>query len=174
LGLLGILGLALAGCYPALHHGTPEDALQSVVSLARYGRAGDTPKVMTGPALEAFGTKKGLADLHEKLSKVVAMDPPQLIRSDQGDQGNGRYGDVRRVFTVDVAGRTRTGDPAEYRALLVCGVSYWIWEQDDTTGRCYPDEKRPAGVRCSPGKSGYSWDAELQDCRVSDITAKAD
>ncbi len=51
------LGLLLTGC---TLNDSPERALKSAVSVAKFRRVGGAPEVMTGAALDAFGTKAGL------------------------------------------------------------------------------------------------------------------
>jgi hypothetical protein len=66
------LGLLITGC---TLNASPERALKSAVSVAKFRRVGGAPKVMTGAALDAFGTKEGLAAFREKLSKITSMAP---------------------------------------------------------------------------------------------------
>ncbi len=92
--------------------------------MAKHSRVRSVQKVMADTALDAFGTKEGLAALRDKLSKIVSMDSPRLIASEKGDQGDDHYGDVRRVFITTVSGLTKEGTPADYTVHITCDVTY--------------------------------------------------
>jgi hypothetical protein len=166
LGILLGLGLLMAGCVSTI---TPEDTIQSVVSVARHQRVRSASEVMTDPALAAFGTKEGLAALQEKLSKILSIDPPKIIQSDQGDQGYGHQGDVRRVFSTNVSGLTKAGDPATYTAQITCKVTYEEVHTPFIPGNCTWDPNTNT-QQCDPDTPAYDWEGEVQDCRLSEIT----
>lgn len=189
LGGLGV-GLLLTGCVTpgTLSNASPKEALQSAVDAARYGRTGDVQRFMTGPALDAFGTRQGLADLRERLGKVVAMEPPELVSSVEGDQGGGHHGDVQRLFTASVSGRTRDGAPAKHTFQITCSVSYQEIHKAAESGRCYfdencregyrhapeaPDESCHNAYRCDPDKPALDLQGEAELCRVSKIDPAA-
>jgi hypothetical protein len=163
------LGLLITGC---TLNASPERALKSAVSVAKFRRVGGAPKVMTGAALDAFGTKEGLAAFREKLSKITSMAPAQLIAHDLGDQGGDHYGDVRRVFSTTVSGLTKAGAPANYTARITCDVDYEVEDTPYSAGICTPD---PNGGpdQCTPDTPASHWEGEVQSCRVSDIAATA-
>lgn len=165
LGILLGLGLLMAGCVSTV---TPENTIQSVVSVARHQRVRSASDVMTGPALDAFGTKEGLAALQEKLSKILSINPPELIQSEQGDQGDGHHGDVRRIFRTEVSGVTKAGAPAAYTARITCDVTYQEVHTPFMKGNCIwnPDTGMD---QCDPDTPAYDWEGEVQDCRVSEI-----
>lgn len=166
---LGILlGLLMAGCVSTV---TPEETIKSAVSVARHGRIKSAQAVMTGPALDAFGTKEGLAALQEKLSKIISIDPPELIQSEQGDQGDGHHGDVRRVFSTKVSGLTKAGAPAAYTARITCDVTYEEVHTPYMQGNCTWDPNTNM-QQCDPDTPAYDWEGEVQDCRVSEIAVR--
>ena len=164
------LGLLITGCTLTA---TPEQTLKSAVSTAKFRRVRNVHNVMTGAALDAFGTKEGLAAFREKLSKITSIAPPQLIASDKGDQGDDHYGDIRRVFSANVSGLTKEGKPATYTAHITCAVDYEEVHTPFVAGTCMPD---PNGGpdQCTADTPAYDWEGEGQNCRVSDIAATAD
>jgi hypothetical protein len=174
LGGLGV-ALLLTGCVmtETLSNASPKDALQSTVDAARYGRTGVAHLFMMGPALDAFGTTEGLADLRGKLGKVVAMEPPELVSSVEGDQGHGHHGDVQRLFTSSVSGRTRDGAPTKYTFQITCSVSYERFYQSAEAGMCMADEFTRKGYRCDSDTPASNWKGEIELCRVSKIVPAA-
>ncbi|MFL6237809.1 MAG: hypothetical protein ACJ76N_32125 [Thermoanaerobaculia bacterium] len=173
LGILLGLGLGLAGCV-STSNVTPEETIKSAVSVARHGRIKSARTVMTGSALDAFGTKEGLAALHGKLSEILSIDPPELIGSDQGDQGYGHQGDIRRVFSTKVSGLTETGAPASYTAHITCKVTYEEVHTPEIKGICTLDPNNPGGMeQCDPDTPAFDWEGEAQHCRLSEIAVRS-
>ena len=172
--LLGMgLGLLMAGC-TLISTSTPEETIKTVVSTAKHSRMGDVREVMTGSALDAFGTKEGLADLRGKLSKILAIAPPELITSEKGEQGDNHYGDVRRIFRTNVAGLTKEGAPASYTVHITCDVTYEEEHTPFMKGICRADPNDPSGPdQCDPDTPAFDWEGEVQHCRVSEIAATA-
>jgi hypothetical protein len=168
--LLG-LGLGLAGCVSTLTV-TPEETIKSAVSVARHGRIKSAQAVMTGPALDAFGTKEGLAALQEKLNKILSIDPPELIQSKQGDQGDGHHGDVRRVFSTKVSGLTKAGASAAYTARITCDVTYEEVHTPFMKGNCTWDPNTGMD-QCDPDTQADDWEGEVQHCRLSEIAVRS-
>jgi hypothetical protein len=170
--LLGLgLGLLITGC---TLNDSPERALKSAVSVAKFRRVGGAREVMTGAALDAFGTKAGLAAFREKLSKITTLAPAQLVSRDLGDQGSDHYGDIRRVFVTTVTGLTKNGAPASYTAHIACSVDYEVEDTPFSAGVCTPNPADPSGPdECTPDTPASHWEGEVQHCQVSDIAAAA-
>jgi hypothetical protein len=172
--LVGLgLGLSFSGCAPSLVTTSPKDALLSALDTANHGRARRAEKVMTGSALTVFGTKKGLAAFRDKLSKVVAMSTPRLIASRQGDQGNDHSGDVSRVYSTNVSGLTKAGTPARYTVQITCGVTYQEIHWPAQNGFALNDPMHPHSNEHTEAQDAYDWEGEVEDCRVSQILARA-
>ena len=163
------LGLLITGC---TLNASPERALKSAVSVAKFRRVGGASEVMTGSALDTFGTKAGLASFREKLSKITSMAPAQLVSRDLGDQGGNHYGDVKRFFVTTVSGLTKTGATATYTVHIACDVDYEVEDTPFSAGICTPD---PNGGpdSCTPDTPASHWEGEVQTCRLSDIAATA-
>jgi hypothetical protein len=173
--LLGLgLGLLMTGCASTtwIETASPEDSLKAAISTAKHGQVEHVQDVMTGPALESFGSKEGLATLHKKLSKIISIDPPQLVSSEQGDQGNGHTGDIWRFFRANVSGRTKEGAAARYTAHITCDVAYAKEHSPFDKGTCLPDPSDPSGPDlCQPDTPASDWEGERQHCRVSELVA---
>jgi hypothetical protein len=170
--LVGLgLGLLFTGCVSIITT-NPADTLQSAVATAKNGSARKAREVMAGSALTVFGAKEGLAAFRDKLSKIVAMDPPRLIAREEGDQGHGHHGDVTRVYSTNVSGLTKEGVPAEYTVQVTCGVVYQEIHLPSESGYAsfYPWSHH--GIAHSDDVPAYDWEGEVQDCRISQLFAK--
>jgi hypothetical protein len=173
--LLGLgLGLSLSGCASSPVTTSPKDTLLSAVDTAKHGRARRAGKVLTGSALTVFGTKEGLAAFRDKLSKVVSMSEPRLITSRQGDQGYHQSGDVSRVYSTNVSGLTKAGAPARYTVQITCGVTYQEIHLPAQNGYAILDPMNPHSKEHTDPQDAFDWEGEVEDCRVSQILARAE
>jgi hypothetical protein len=164
------LGLMLTGCTPEIRTWAPDLTVRTAVKMARYGHPVNVHWFMTGPALDAFGTPEGLVVLRDKLSKVTAIEKPQLIARAEGDQGYGHHGDVKRLFRASVSGRTRQGAPATYTAHVVCSVSYRSFYLPPESEHCVYDGIGSRHYLCQPGAPADYEYREAQTCRLSKLS----
>lgn len=161
------LGLMLTGCTPEIRTWAPDLTVRTAVEVARHGHPVNVHWFMTGPALDAFGTREGLAALRDKLSKVTAIEKPRLIARAEGNQGYGHHGDVKRLFSASVSGLTRQGAPATYTAHVVCVVSYRSFYLPPESEQCVYDGIGTRHYLCQPGAPADYGYREAQTCRLS-------
>ncbi len=99
------------------------------------------------------------------------MSKPRLIASHQGDQGYDHFGDVSRVYSTNVSGLTKAGTPAWYTVQITCGVIYKEIHWPAQGGFALADPLYPH-AHTEP-QDAYDWEGEVEDCRVSQILARA-
>jgi hypothetical protein len=160
---LPIVGLlTLSACEPGTS--TPGATLSSAAQAIQNNKLADFQKLLTGDALAEYGNDTGFLVLKQELAgySKLRSDQPKLVSSQQGDEGDGQFGDVLRVYSVGVYGTSANGAEKQiYSAELSCKV----WAQIYTP---------PQQCTIAPGggESCFSPAPEInqyQDCSIDEL-----
>ena len=108
LTVLAVLCVATAGLTGCIDNTSPKGTLTSAAYSLKKGNTQEYQRLLSGPAREKFGTPEGMAALKQKLQphNSFSFGREAILQSQYGYQGHGYYGDILRVYQIEVLGET--------------------------------------------------------------------
>lgn len=166
------LGLLMTGCVGDTS--TPRGIIQTAAYAAAHGDLEGLDDTLTGDAYFRYGSQAGIEELRAGVGKVLSIGTARLVSSIQGGQGGGHQGDILRNYQSEVAARTPLGAPIGLTVDTTCSVEVQTFHDPGSTGSCSLDPNDPRGPEiCEPDTPPSDYEAEVQMCRVSQITIHA-
>jgi hypothetical protein len=162
--VLSVMGLlALSACDPGTS--TPSATLSSAAQDLQGNKFSDFEKLLSGDALSQYGNETAFLQLRQELAGYtnIRNDNAILVRAQQGDEGDGQYGDVLRVYSVAVYGTSAAGAEKQiYTAELNCKV----WAQIYTPPQECTVTPSNAGESCFQPAPEIN---QYQDCSIDEL-----
>jgi hypothetical protein len=173
---LGLAGcLTVNGCLET----TPDITAHQAINAASKRDLKTFREALTPDAQATLGTEESMTSFAQEIGRYtnIAIGPALLVSAEQGDQGYGHTGDVRRQYETIVAGSPQEGAPLRkiYTVFLQCNDQYATNHVEETAPSCVTmpdpsgDLSQPWITSCYGGSPGYDSLDLIEWCAVDRI-----